>query len=604
MKTLFRVMIIFLSWFLALSANIILVPQDQPGIQAGINAAVNGDTVLVADSIYFENINFIGKAITVASYMIMDNDTTHRDNTIINGSQPVNPDVGSVITFQSGEDTTSVLYGLTITGGSGTLEPAQTFRAGGGIVCINCGCKLVGNKIINNMVTGPAAYGGGVATVLAPPYNDTTYVVLKGNQIEHNTVTANSASAFGGGLWLRSHGKILANLISNNTCIGNASSIQAAAGGIGCLAAQPLPSREIIMENNTITHNSVHSYCNISGSSYPACGGVLIQGCNGKMTKNEISFNEVWDYSNLGSGTIGVGVGASPGLFIIEGNNICNNAYKEGSGNSYGGGMQVYGAGNISVINNIIEGNVATYGGGLVVFNTSTVQIVNNTIINNKSTYGGGISVHDATGYVMNTIVWGNEATTHAGIHVESGSIHLAYSDVQGVQTGPGNKNFNPELIADSLSNISPCIGIGIHSYDFGGGMICYCPLEDINGRMRPYPAGSNPDMGAWESLLDSPSGIDLRPVATVPQECSISQNYPNPFNPSTTIKFTLPKSEFAELKVYNILGCQISTIVSKELNQGNHIYQFDGENLASGIYYYQLVAGDYREVKKMILLK
>jgi predicted GH43/DUF377 family glycosyl hydrolase len=83
-----------------------------------------------------------------------------------------------------------------------------------------------------------------------------------------------------------------------------------------------------------------------------------------------------------------------------------------------------------------------------------------------------------------------------------------------------------------------------------------------------------------------------------------LSQNYPNPFNPSTTIEFTLPSPEYTTLKVYNILGKEISTIVAKKLNQGNYTYIFDGKNLASGIYYYQLVAGDYREVKKMILIR
>jgi hypothetical protein len=83
-----------------------------------------------------------------------------------------------------------------------------------------------------------------------------------------------------------------------------------------------------------------------------------------------------------------------------------------------------------------------------------------------------------------------------------------------------------------------------------------------------------------------------------------LSPNYPNPFNPSTTIDFTLPKSEFVELRVFNILGKEVATLVSKKLNQGSHTYTFDGKNLASGIYYYQLMVGDYREVKKMILLK
>jgi predicted GH43/DUF377 family glycosyl hydrolase len=89
-----------------------------------------------------------------------------------------------------------------------------------------------------------------------------------------------------------------------------------------------------------------------------------------------------------------------------------------------------------------------------------------------------------------------------------------------------------------------------------------------------------------------------------VPMGYTLSQNYPNPFNPLTTIEFTLPKSENVELKVYNIHGKKVSTLVSKNLNHGNHTYTFDGKNLASGIYYYQLVTGNYRQVKKMILLK
>jgi len=99
-------------------------------------------------------------------------------------------------------------------------------------------------------------------------------------------------------------------------------------------------------------------------------------------------------------------------------------------------------------------------------------------------------------------------------------------------------------------------------------------------------------------------AGLNHTDHDLIPHIFKLQQNYPNPFNPSTTIEFTLSKSEFVELKVYNILGKEVSTLVSKKLNQGNHTYTFDGKDLASGIYYYQLVAGDYREVKKMILLR
>jgi predicted GH43/DUF377 family glycosyl hydrolase len=99
-------------------------------------------------------------------------------------------------------------------------------------------------------------------------------------------------------------------------------------------------------------------------------------------------------------------------------------------------------------------------------------------------------------------------------------------------------------------------------------------------------------------------TGLFNDEAVQTPDVVFLNQNYPNPFNPSTTIEFSLPKSEYVELRVYNILGKEVTTLVSNKLNHGNHTYTFDGQNLASGVYYYQLVAGDYREVKKMVLLR
>ncbi len=107
------------------------------------------------------------------------------------------------------------------------------------------------------------------------------------------------------------------------------------------------------------------------------------------------------------------------------------------------------------------------------------------------------------------------------------------------------------------------------------------------------------------------PVFVDLREIKTeeylpgnLASDYNLFPNFPNPFNSSTTIEFTLPKSEYVELKVYNILGKEVTALVSKIFNQGNHTYTFDGKKLASGVYYYQLVAGDYRQVRKMILLR
>ena len=104
---------------------------------------------------------------------------------------------------------------------------------------------------------------------------------------------------------------------------------------------------------------------------------------------------------------------------------------------------------------------------------------------------------------------------------------------------------------------------------------------------------------GNWEG-----SGVENGNIIVEGNILSLKQNYPNPFNPITNIEFQIPNSEFTTLKVYNILGEEMATLVSAKLNPGNHTYTFNGKNLASGVYYYQLVAGDFKDVRKMILLR
>lgn len=89
-----------------------------------------------------------------------------------------------------------------------------------------------------------------------------------------------------------------------------------------------------------------------------------------------------------------------------------------------------------------------------------------------------------------------------------------------------------------------------------------------------------------------------------IPESFSLYQNYPNPFNPTTTIKFTLPAQSIVKLNVYNALGQLVETLINREMNSGYHEIEFNASDLASGIYLYQLQAGEYVSVKKMILLK
>ena len=90
----------------------------------------------------------------------------------------------------------------------------------------------------------------------------------------------------------------------------------------------------------------------------------------------------------------------------------------------------------------------------------------------------------------------------------------------------------------------------------------------------------------------------------TEPISFSLSQNYPNPFNPSTIIKYSIPANEFVRLKVFNLLGQQVATLVNNFQQSGIHEVNFDASRFSSGVYFYKLEAGNYSDIKKMILIK
>ena len=88
------------------------------------------------------------------------------------------------------------------------------------------------------------------------------------------------------------------------------------------------------------------------------------------------------------------------------------------------------------------------------------------------------------------------------------------------------------------------------------------------------------------------------------PTEFSLEQNYPNPFNPSTKIRFSIPETSYTSLKVFNVLGNEVATLISNDLSAGIYDIDFSATNLSSGAYFYTLTLGNFRETKKLILMK
>lgn len=92
--------------------------------------------------------------------------------------------------------------------------------------------------------------------------------------------------------------------------------------------------------------------------------------------------------------------------------------------------------------------------------------------------------------------------------------------------------------------------------------------------------------------------------LSNVPEEYALFENYPNPFNPSTTIKYSIPNTEFVSIKVYDVIGNELTTLVNKEQPAGNYEVRFDASSLSSGIYLYKITSGSFIQTKKMLLLK
>ncbi len=174
------------------------VPRDVPLVQQAIDSARSGDTVLVAPGRYVENLRLRGQNIVLASEFIVAHDTALIARTILDGSRPTHPDSGSVLTIYKFEDSTTVIEGFTITGGTGTVwydnKDKIFFREGGGILVDLAGPTIRNNAITMNRADTTragvlSAGGGGVRVGFADPI------------LEHNVITLNRGR-YGAGVCL------------------------------------------------------------------------------------------------------------------------------------------------------------------------------------------------------------------------------------------------------------------------------------------------------------------------------------------------------------------------------------------------------------------
>lgn len=284
-KTSVLIAILAASAVLRTEAAILLVPQEHGTVQAGIDAAVQGDTVVVAEGLYEETIDFTGKDITVRSVDPNDPDVVAATRIRPRQGRGRN-DAGTVVTFAGGETGAAMLSGFTISGGGGTIAPQEPpVSVGGGILCVASAPTITLNVISDNAV--PTAqpgegYGGGIACIDASPL------------ITRNTVRNNDAYA-GGGVFLQGgNPRITNNLIYRNTAT--------VGGGVFLVA-----TGEVL--NNTLAGNQGEVGSNLYAVSEAALGhyrivnNIIANGLGGRGFGHEGSNPlDVFSHNNLWSG--------------------------------------------------------------------------------------------------------------------------------------------------------------------------------------------------------------------------------------------------------------------------------------------------------------
>ncbi len=251
-----------LLFLVKINAQTLHVPAEFSTIQAAIDGAQEGDTVLVQPGDYFENLRFKGKSIVLSSRYFLTGEAADIQNTIINGSQPTHADTASCIMIVDGENASTVVQGFTITGGMGTrwLDPhgAGTYREGGGILTEGTSPIIQFNIIKGNVITNKTAVvstgGGGIRCGDGNP-------TIRNNWIHHNTATG-----YGGGIVLNyCIGKIYNNVVSYNT--GGQDF-----GGAGLWFTGTDQNTVVEVFNNTIAKNT----CIGSGQWGGKGGGIFV----------------------------------------------------------------------------------------------------------------------------------------------------------------------------------------------------------------------------------------------------------------------------------------------------------------------------------------
>lgn len=442
-------------------ADTLNVPASFPTIQAAINAAADGDHVIVAPGTYTERINFLGKAITVRS---SDGPAT----TIING----NGSNAFVVTINAGEGMGTVLDGFTITGAAGTLTGPGP--SGGGVHIAGTSPRLT-----NLIITGNAGqFGAGIKISGGSP------------MISSSRITSNNA-LIGGGIYAAFGAPIISAVsFDGNSAVNNGGAIAVDGGSI-------------TLRHSTLTDNTANSF---GGAIYMNHTVATISGIRAEGNGTAVS----GPYGSITFSTFGGG-----GLYGTRVSGQIRDSRFLDNAAAAGGGLYFANNSPITVVNTIVSDNLSGIAGAGVYANSASPNITNCTIVGNFP--GGIFTTYNAFPNVRNTILARNGNADYVGVEVYgNGNTTLNNSVVLGpvligATIGVGVVNANPLLDANFVPLPgSPAIDAGDNDAVPAG------ITADLLGNSRFLDDPSTPDTGTGTAPIVDVGAIEFVPEGRV----------------------------------------------------------------------------------------
>ena len=246
----------------------------------------------------------------------------------------------------------------------------------------------------------------------------------------------------------------------------------------------------------------------------------------------------------------------------------------------------------------------STFGGGIKLDPNSNLYDVRAVAVSGEDVYIGGKFLIADSDTVNNIAKWNGTKWVSMGGGIK-GSVYKIVATGNAVYVG-GSFSKAGDI---SVNNIAKwdgtnwsSLGGGVNGPVFDIKAYKYAGTILVGGRFN-NAGGTLVNNIAQFTDSDNPLSVE-RLSSEIPTNFSLKQNYPNPFNPSTKIQFSLPSSSHVTLNIFNLLGEQISVLVNKKLSAGTYNYSWNAENLSSGIYIFQLKAGNFVSQRKMVFLK